>query len=521
MPDALSLYIKDPKIKLDPSNQINPTAKQDDKVRKFRRVSLFILLTTITLWGLSLLVTIDDIDMVTYQCPDKINLYEDYYYTPEQIHLSLGSNETEFYVTWSTRQPVEASELHFNQEGDTKVNVIVGELTVWTSTEKNQKLSHATRTAYMDHYTYRARLNNIKPNGHYYYFIKSILDGATASQSRIYDFYSKNLSDPNGELNIAFYGDLGLVNGQSIPRLIRDVDQNLYDLIIHNGDFAYDLNTNHGWVGDDFMRLIEPIAARVPYQTSVGNHEIAEKFLHYDKRFTMVNSGGTDNGLSNNLFYSFNAGPIHFIAISTEFYYFLDYLGLEPLSSQWAWLERDLALANQPEERAKRPWVIVFGHRPMYCSSRDGDDCSKDSNILRKGLPFIGSYALEKLLYKSGVDVEIYAHEHQYERFLPIFNGKIMNGTDVLGDPYFNPLGPVHIISGSAGCQERIDPFQNNTAPGSIKQIADYGYSRLKAERCKLTFQQISDDKQGQVVDEFIVTKTRTNFPKRSTETFC
>lgn len=32
---------------------------------------------------------------------------------------------------------------------------------------------------------------------------------------------------------------------------------------------------NNSYVGDEFMRQIEPIAARVPYQTAVGNHEFA------------------------------------------------------------------------------------------------------------------------------------------------------------------------------------------------------------------------------------------------------
>ena len=41
------------------------------------------------------------------------------------------------------------------------------------------------------------------------------------------------------------------------------------------GDFGYDLDTNNGHVGDEFMRQIEPVAAYVPYMTCAGNHESA------------------------------------------------------------------------------------------------------------------------------------------------------------------------------------------------------------------------------------------------------
>lgn len=33
--------------------------------------------------------------------------------------------------------------------------------------------------------------------------------------------------------------------------------------------------------------------------------------------------------------------------------------------------------ANQPENRAVRPWIITMAHRPMYCSDDDQDDCTK------------------------------------------------------------------------------------------------------------------------------------------------
>lgn len=55
-------------------------------------------------------------------------------------------------------------------------------------------------------------------------------------------------------------------------------------------------------------------------------------------------------GNTDSLMYSFNMGPVHFIGISTELYYFMNY-GLKSLVFQYEWLEKDLIEATKPENR--------------------------------------------------------------------------------------------------------------------------------------------------------------------------
>lgn len=55
-------------------------------------------------------------------------------------------------------------------------------------------------------------------------------------------------------------------------------------------------------------------------------------------------------GDSEGLWYSFNMGPVHFIAIETEAYYFMNY-GIKQLIKQYEWLDKDLEEANKPEAR--------------------------------------------------------------------------------------------------------------------------------------------------------------------------
>ena len=63
-------------------------------------------------------------------------------------------------------------------------------------------------------------------------------------------------------------------------------------------------------------------------------------------------------GETNNMFFSFNMGPVHFISFSSEVYYFMNY-GIKSLVFQYEWLEKDLIEATKPENRALRPWIIV------------------------------------------------------------------------------------------------------------------------------------------------------------------
>ena len=93
-------------------------------------------------------------------------------------------------------------------------------------------------------------------------------------------------------------------------------------MIIHIGDFAYDMNGFLGGKGDLFMNEIQSVAARVPYNVAVGNHEHHNNFSEFAGRFT---------GPAPSVFYhSFNVGPLHIIMFSAEFYFFINF-GTEQL----------------------------------------------------------------------------------------------------------------------------------------------------------------------------------------------
>lgn len=172
-------------------------------------------------------------------------------------------------------------------------------------------------------------------------------------------------------------------------------------MILHVGDFAYNMDDDNGRVGDQFFRNIEQIAAYVPYMVSIGNHENSGIGLaHFTESFRLmpVNSGAqvkTQNGQApNNWYYSWDDGLVHYVAISTELYSEAGSIetGVD-VFSQHTWLAEDLKKAN--DNRQQVPWIVVHGHRSLYCSC-DGD-CDAGALLLRAGL--------EKLLFDNGVDL--------------------------------------------------------------------------------------------------------------------
>uniref|UniRef100_A0A8C2RJ51 Purple acid phosphatase n=1 Tax=Capra hircus TaxID=9925 RepID=A0A8C2RJ51_CAPHI len=358
---------------------------------------------------------------------------------PEQVHLSYSGEPGSMTVTWTTWVPVpseyglQPSEpLPFQARGTFSPFVDGGIL--------RRKL-----------YIHRVSLQGLLPGVQYVYRC-----GSAQGWSRRFRFRALK-NGPHWSPRLAVFGDLGADNPRALPRLRRDTLQGMYDAVLHVGDFAYNMDQDNARVGDRFMKLIEPVAASLPYMTCPGNHEERYNFSNYKARFSMP--GNTEG-----LWYSWDLGPAHIISFSTEVYFFLHY-GRHLVERQFHWLESDLQKANK--NRAVRPWIITMGHRPMYCSNADLDDCTwHESKVSTPSL---------------GTSQEM---------------------------PYTHPRGPVHIITGSAGCEELLTPFTLFPRPWSALRVKEYGYTRLHIlNGTHVHIQQVSDDQDGKIVDDVWVVR--------------
>lgn len=58
-----------------------------------------------------------------------------------------------------------------------------------------------------------------------------------------------------------------------------------FDGVIHNGDFAYNVHTSKGKVGDSYFNAFAGISTVMPFIVSPGNHEVFDDTKFFNYRF--------------------------------------------------------------------------------------------------------------------------------------------------------------------------------------------------------------------------------------------
>ncbi|CAN8003976.1 unnamed protein product [Ixodes pacificus] len=403
------------------------------------------------------------------------------YVEPEQIHLSYGVDPTQMIVTWTTFNETPESVVEFGQ-ASLDQRAVGNNITKFKDGGTEQRVI----------FIHRVTLTGLQPGSLYRYHC-----GSNMGWSSLF-FFRAMRSGQHWSPRLAVFGDMGNVNAQSLPFLQEEAQKGTIDAVLHVGDFAYDMDSDNARVGDEFMRQIEPVAAYVPYMTCVGNHENSYNFSNYVNRFSMVDKSGNIN----NHFFSFDLGPAHIISFSTEFYFFVEY-GYAQIANQYHWLEEDLKEATKPENRAKRPWIITMGHRPMYCSNEGRNDCM---------LTCVRSF----VKFPIPIEPLISGRELQWSISLScIFRGSLFSPSTITPDlsllilkPKLSPSSPHIPVSSCNGCVEELNPFKPNPAKWSAVRYEDYGYTVMTIHNgTHLNLKQLSAEKEGQILDEITIVK--------------
>lgn len=420
---------------------------------------------------------------------------------PFFVHLALSSDPTQMFVSWRTNSSTASATVSYGLSPGSLTQLATG--SSW---------SFADSDTGREYYLHRAAMTGLVPGGRYYYqpanagTVSSFL--ATRSREQF------NTSAP---LRIAWLGDLGWSNGQALPYLLASTE---FDHFTHVGDFAYDLNTQNGLIGDYFQGGVEPITDSFPYMACEGNHEAAGGFQHYANRFAVVSMDNSSTpvdlpGLAstpwNNHWFSYSVGLVHFTVLSTEAYFNYGSGGAAAVASQYEWADADLAAVD----RTKTPWVIAYAHRSIYCSC--DSDCDSAATTVRTG-----KYGLEALFRKHEVDIFINGHEHNYERNYAVYNSKLATGPSS-GQPggnasnpevIVNPTAPVYIVEGCAGDVEHHEPFTRAQPAYSAFRSNTYGYAKMTVfNESALMWEQVQTDDEypkttGTVIDAMLLVKS-------------
>ncbi|KAL3965508.1 hypothetical protein ACCO45_002512 [Purpureocillium lilacinum] len=260
-----------------------------------------------------------------------------------------------------------------------------------------------------------------------------------------------------------------------------------YEFVIHPGDLGYaddwilrPKNLFHG--KDAFQAILEtfydqlaPIAGRKPYMASPGNHEAACQEVPHttglcpagQKNFTdfMNRFGGSFmptafSSTSGDSAAKVNANKARQLA-NPPFWFSFEYgmAHVRPFGApnqQLQFLEADLASVD----RTVTPWVIVAGHRPWY--STGGEGCKPCQA------------AFEGIMYKHGVDLGVFGHVHNSQRFVPVFN----NTADPAG--MTDPKAPMYIVAGGAGNIEGLSAVGANVSYNAFAYDADFSYATIR-----------------------------------------
>ncbi|KAF0976144.1 hypothetical protein FDP41_004819 [Naegleria fowleri] len=292
------------------------------------------------------------------------------------------------------------------------------------------------------------------------------------------------------------YGDMDIYgDGQKTIQSILQHHRDSTRFIIHVGDIPYVWNSEHEYKWERWFDMIEPITKKIPYVVCNGNHENASNFTSYKSRFTNSTRSLQSSATTfSNLYYSFDYGPIHFIAISSE----------HDFKLQTLWMERDLSKVD----RNKTPFVIFYTHRPMYSSNENHGSYEP----LRTQVEFI--------LRKYNIDLALYGHVHAYERTcLMRENFQCVHHSDGNNTNqqqqqhhkyYFNQeqmsKGTIHIHVGTAGFE--LNPKWDSPQPDwSEYRETNHGYLRIKVYGDSLM--QVEFLRDGvESVDSFLIDKS-------------
>ena len=247
---------------------------------------------------------------------------------------------------------------------------------------------------------------------------------------------------PRGAAMVRFavIGDYGLA-GPAAAAVADLVKSWKPDFIITTGDNNYPagaaetIDQNIGQYYGDYIAPYKGVfgagAATNRFFPSLGNHDLhTADGAPYFAYFTLPGNGR---------YYDFNAGPIHFFALDSDFY---EPDGTSSTSRQGRWVQKRLGDSHAC-------WHIVYFHHPPYASS--------GKETLRMRWPFT----------RWGVDVVLAGHQHTYERL--------------------SNEGVTYIVVGLSGAE--IDPLEAPSPFSQTRFNADHGALFGIAEGGRLTFE--------------------------------
>jgi hypothetical protein len=268
---------------------------------------------------------------------------------------------------------------------------------------------------------------------------------------------------------------------------------NDYDIFLHDGDFAYNIEDANGMRGDNFFDAVQPAISSKPYLITPGNHENIDKGQMLNYRFRMPGQAN-DNFPYRNHWFSFDVQNIHFTSINIDWYIKLNPTDPAAAREQLLdWLESDMRKSSKINYKYR----ILFTHRPVFCGQpNESTDCS---------FFFYLNKPIEDLLMKYKYDLVLQAHLHDYTRLWKTFSFVRLRSSSLDLGKYD---GPAYVISGHSGTVHYFPEVQKPSHMSELNQRyitgKDANFLHIEIDDEKISVL-LKDSVTREVEDEFIV----------------
>ena len=306
-------------------------------------------------------------------------------------------------------------------------------------------------------------LTGLQPGTEYTYVVDAC--GARTSPKR----FSTAPTPDSRSAHFIAVGDMG--TGGTQQRAVLDaMVRRQAELFLALGDIAYSSGTEEEFQ-NNFFAPMAPLLSEVPAFTAPGNHEYvtnqAQPYL--DNLYLPTSPSGGER------YYSFDWGPVHFVALDSNCVLGLASADRCTLAAQKQWAEQDLAAS-------RAPWKVVFFHHPPWSSGSHGSNLKNR----REWAP---------LFEKYGVDLVLTGHDHHYERTYPM-KGDGVASSGAQGIPY--------LVVGNGGASLR--PISGGKPSwAAVRNDTDHGYLDVRVAGGTLTAQVLTPS--GKALDSFTLTK--------------
>jgi len=413
-------------------------------------------------------------------------------YSPLHVHLSMTNKPTEMRVMWNSAKIDRGILCRYGKSKVFNMTQTTFESHTYKASDMCESPANNNATWYWDPgYIYDVLLTDLEPNTRYYYSC-----GTEEYMTPTYNFTTPMTPGDKNPFNFIVYGDMGLEafpEGIETAKLVRqEIDSHDVRFVYHHGDLSY--ATGLAYIWEQWFHLIQPYASLIPYMVGIGNHEYDHVSGHAKDPSKQPNfrpswfNGGTDSGgecgvpmyhrwhmPDNGLaiyWYSYDYGMVHMVMLSTEHDY-------RPGSPQYVWLENDL----KSVDRTKTPFIMVGGHRPMYCS---------EAYPVNYGIALHMQQYFEDMFYKYKVTVGLWAHYHAYERTCKVFRNECRDD------------GILHLLIGSGG--RSLDRDEWYKKEWSVFHKTDYGYGRFSVKNSTHIFFEFVENSSQTVLDSVWIT---------------